>query len=287
MKSPIENQSGLSEGELIKAQYGDGGLNLKLRWQVYKHAQRPLDIISDVIGKSNIETSDSLLDVGCNDGEFLDTIRMKGHLGKLVGLDVSKSPLQFGNQRQKNHNSDIQYINGSAEELPLSTDSFDTATTLFTLYHVANPEKALKEIRRVVKPNGSVIVSTSGAKNKILHRAFERLIANELNVEPPKIFNSGFTTEIAQRVLPYFFDVKHRIDHLTDMKISTTTQMGDYVLSLMSMRTAFAPVPSKDAYSEALDRIGNGLIHTQKNNPELKLIDSIDRTYYICKNNKK
>ena len=63
--------------------------------------------------------------------------------------------------------------------------------------------------------------------------------------------------------------------------------MGDYFLSLMSMRTAFTPVPSRDAYIEALDRIGHGLINYHNNGLELMLIDSIDRTYYICKNNKK
>jgi len=49
---------------------------------------------------------------------------------------------------------------GSAESLPFPNESFDTATMLEVIEHLKNPEKALQEIKRILKPGGQVIIST-------------------------------------------------------------------------------------------------------------------------------
>lgn len=285
--SPEIDHLKIKGGEIVDHQYKqDIGLNVKLRWQVYKNATEPLDIIDDVIGASGIDNNAALLDVGCNDGEMLDRLRIAKHVGKLVGLDISQLPLSLGHQRQLRHSSDIQYANGTAENLPFITNSFDGALSLFTLYHVPDHQQALQEIKRVVKNDGTVIISTSGENNKMLHRAFEKAIAKSIGAEPPTMFCSGFTSEYASAILPKFFTINKKIDHITEMEITTRQQIYDYIGSLSSMRTAFNPAPASKQYNEILKGLQDKLINANNENSKFKLIDSIDRTYYICKNDK-
>jgi SAM-dependent methyltransferase len=58
------------------------------------------------------------------------------------------------------------HLRGNVENLPLKNASFDTVVCLEMLEYVTDPQKALSEIRRVLKPDGTLILSTP-----FLHRA--------------------------------------------------------------------------------------------------------------------
>ena len=54
---------------------------------------------------------------------------------------------------------------GDATELPFGDASFDTVIAMHMLYHVADQERAIAEFRRVLKPGGSLVVTTNGVDN--------------------------------------------------------------------------------------------------------------------------
>lgn len=60
---------------------------------------------------------------------------------------------------------DAKYIIGNVKAMPFEDDSFDTVVDTFGLEYVCEPEKALKEMRRVCKKNGRILVLAHGLSN--------------------------------------------------------------------------------------------------------------------------
>jgi SAM-dependent methyltransferase len=80
-----------------------------------------------------------VLDVGSGQGALQDLVI------DFTGLDISSTAARFYHK---------PFVVGSATELPFPDDSFDAVWTIDVLEHVPQPEKALSEIRRVLRPDG-------------------------------------------------------------------------------------------------------------------------------------
>jgi len=89
----------------------------------------------------------NLLDIGCQKGEFLYFMEKKGWLGK--GVDFSPNlPNLFG--------LDIYY--GKLEDAEFRSNLFDLITLWAVLEHVYHPKEMLREINRLLKPEGTVVL---------------------------------------------------------------------------------------------------------------------------------
>jgi len=101
-----------------------------------------------------LEPGHSLLDVGCGPGtitvEFADRLAP----GRVVGLDAAAEVIARASSEF--HRENLEFIVGSAYELPFDDDTFDVVHTHQTLQHVADPVAVLREMRRVAKPGGIV-----------------------------------------------------------------------------------------------------------------------------------
>ncbi len=86
-----------------------------------------------------------VLDVGCGDRPYEDLLRSAA---EIVGFDVRGNP-----------HADLH---GSIDALPVEDASFDVVLCLQVLEHVPDPAKAVRELRRVVRPGGRVLLSTHG-----------------------------------------------------------------------------------------------------------------------------
>jgi ubiquinone/menaquinone biosynthesis C-methylase UbiE len=124
--------------------------NLKIRQQT--HAKytigQPLEPWLDA--QLALETNAALLDVGTATGAFPIRLRQAGHLGRLVGIDLSSGMIELA----KAQNTNVEFLVADAMALPFPDSSFDVVTARHMLYHVPDIQKALLEIRRVLKPNG-------------------------------------------------------------------------------------------------------------------------------------
>lgn len=102
---------------------------------------------------SHIEKGQSVLDVGCYDGYYTQKLREHGY--EVIGLDSLKPIIDIARKEDTSGN----YVHGFAEELPFKDDIFDVGLYSHILHHVFNPEAALSEARRVIKPKGKIIVA--------------------------------------------------------------------------------------------------------------------------------
>lgn len=97
-----------------------------------------------------------VLDVGCNSGEMMKLLRdVKGCT--VVGVDVSANALKIARKKK------LKVFNASAENLPFPDESFDVVVLREVLVHIHEPVKALKEIRRVLRPKGFLLGSAPHA----------------------------------------------------------------------------------------------------------------------------
>ena len=92
------------------------------------------------------------IDIGCGEGYNTRLLAQKG--AKLKAVDIAENFIQKAIEAEKENPLGIEYIVASATELPFEKDQFDFATSFMCLMDIPNPEKALLEAYRVLKPNG-------------------------------------------------------------------------------------------------------------------------------------
>jgi len=96
----------------------------------------------------------SVLDLGCGNGRLAQFIIPDAR--EYVGIDLSDSILAF--EVPVNEAEKVRLIRGSIEDLPLFDRSADVIVCWGALHHVADPQAAIREIKRVVKPNGAILL---------------------------------------------------------------------------------------------------------------------------------
>lgn len=272
----------------VLQEYGTS-LNPAMRFEFYKYAYPSIDPEDLIRERLNLNGSESILDVGCSNGAMLEALRNSGHTGKLIGIDIAFSLFAASVSSRERHpslNPSIDFMVGNAEDVPLADDSVDISSALFMLYH-CNPKKALMELKRVTKPGGTIVVSTSGPDNKIWHRAFEKLIAEKLGSTPSPRFNSAFDTNVADLLLPQLFPPE-AIEHIphrgvVDLsnKPENTANREAFSASLLTMKDSMKPLPKYVEWKQTESLIWE-LIDRTVNQEDL--YEYIERDYYFCKN---
>lgn len=98
-----------------------------------------------------------VLDLGCADGVFTKEILTKTHASKIIGLDVVASSVKWARKHWKKY-KEMSFVVGDAHKLKYKDSEFDAVFALEVLEHVYEPEKVLREIKRVLKPGGYAIL---------------------------------------------------------------------------------------------------------------------------------
>ena len=97
-----------------------------------------------------------VLDAACGEG-YGSRLMHDWGAASVVGVDISETAVQTAEKIFGNKN--VKYIAHDVEELPFPDHSFDVVVSLETIEHLSNPSIFLKELRRVLKKNGTAIIS--------------------------------------------------------------------------------------------------------------------------------
>jgi len=117
-----------------------------------------------LIERSGIKRGMHVLDLGCGSGAFTPFIaRTVGVKGKVYALDVQADMLkQLERKLSKPENRDIRnikLIEGNAYELPFENNSLDLVNMVTVLQEIPDRDRALQEVRRVLKRGGFLAVT--------------------------------------------------------------------------------------------------------------------------------
>ncbi len=116
--------------------------------------------VTEIVSRNNPK---QILDIATGTGD-LALMMSQVNPDKIIGLDISAGMLGVGKQKvaKANLSDKIEMIVGDSENMPFHDDTFDAITVSFGVRNFANLDKGLKEVRRVLKPNGTfVILETS------------------------------------------------------------------------------------------------------------------------------
>ena len=107
-----------------------------------------------------INQNNTILDIGCGGGKTVNTLARMATEGKTYGIDYSEVSVAVATSANKRFidAGRVEILHGSVEFLPFPDDLFDLVTAVESYYFWPDLVNNLKEIRRVLKPGGSVIL---------------------------------------------------------------------------------------------------------------------------------
>lgn len=96
-----------------------------------------------------------ILDTGTGTGDFIEVLKEVFPKAKITGIDPNTESLQEAAIKYP----ELTFAEMNAEKLEFTDNSFDLASISMALHHLPDIQKSLKEMQRVVKPGGWIIVN--------------------------------------------------------------------------------------------------------------------------------
>ncbi|HET6477535.1 MAG TPA: methyltransferase domain-containing protein [Dehalococcoidales bacterium] len=117
-----------------------------------------------IIARSGIEPGMTVMELGCGSGAYTTYVaRVVGEKGEVYAVDVQSAMLrQLEQKLARAENQDIRNVElkeASAYELPFADDFFDLVYMVTVLMEIPDRGRALREVKRVLKPGGTLAVT--------------------------------------------------------------------------------------------------------------------------------
>jgi SAM-dependent methyltransferase len=202
-------------------------------------------------------------DVGCGNGLDLRQLVPEGRCRHAIGVDLSPGMLRT--LEPLRGSGRLTLIRADAQQLPLRADSTDVGLAMHMLYHVPDIRAAIRELRRVVKPGGTVLASANSAGtlaevHGLLDVAVSELLGHPVRALP----EPRFTTENGAALLQEAFSgvTLHARD--TVLAFPSAQPVADYLSSIREpiQRTVGEPFDFDAALDTITARVGQ-VIHDQ------------------------
>jgi SAM-dependent methyltransferase len=105
----------------------------------------------------------TVLDVGCNTG--YGAVRLAAHAARVVGVDVSPAAIEEARGRAGADRVEFLVVDGV--RLPFEDETFDVVVSFQVIEHIAQPLAYLREIRRVLRRQGTALFTTPNASFRL------------------------------------------------------------------------------------------------------------------------
>jgi ubiquinone/menaquinone biosynthesis C-methylase UbiE len=185
-----------------------------------------------------------VLDVGCGTGDDVRKVAsLVGPSGRVVGVDVSCAMIDESRKRASGSGLPVEFVLGNAYSLEFPDESFDRARADRLFVHLPEPERALAEMVRVLRPGGRVVVSDPDCDTifvdspqcettrKVIHSVCDRSGSGKVGRELPRLFrHAGLSNiECEPRVLTMDLSLMHRLfdGHLADPAVAAMFGPGE------------------------------------------------------------
>jgi ubiquinone/menaquinone biosynthesis C-methylase UbiE len=135
------------------------------RWSDYLHASFAM-----TLEQMSGLPAERVLDVACGTGQLLELLAERTDQSELVGVDRVPAMLDVAKQRLGERAS---FLEGEAQHLPFEDAHFQLVTSTNALHYFPDANGALREIRRVICPDGNLIITDwcrSYVSMKLLNR---------------------------------------------------------------------------------------------------------------------
>jgi len=234
---------------LVGTQYKTDA-NLAARQSIYAYQRPRHDITRLVIDLAILAGGELIADVGCGNGAYLAELAGRGHAGPVLGLDLSPGMLRAARGRAPEAGLAVT----DAAALPMADGAVDVALAMHMLYHVPEPAAAVRELRRVTRPGGRVLVALNGDDHL---RELRDAVGDSLPGAGTHLASQHerLTLDAGERLLAGSFGSVTRHDFTAELVVPDPGPLARYVLSTRVAQ--YVPEPG-DLVASVLDRLSAG-----------------------------
>jgi SAM-dependent methyltransferase len=171
----------------------------------------------------------SLLDAGCGDGRYFHVIAADPPTERLVGCDISERILATARETAARVGLSPELVRANIESLPFEDESFDVVLCTQVLEHLLSPGEGVRELARVLRPGGVLLLSVDHARNTVTRVLYAPRLAvvgalGLRNRHAPVLFpEHRFQVDELERTLT---DARLVVDHLETFRFSVPPPLG-------------------------------------------------------------
>ena len=256
-KAP-ENNAGINNSAAVERQYGTADkLNARIRIHS-RYSTNKQGLGNWIMSQYRIRDGMSVLELGCGTGGMWagrgETIR---RCGRFVLSDLSEGMLDTAKETLRGE-AGIEYRVIDIQDIPFADHEFDAVIANMMLYHVPDLQKGLREVKRVLKPDGTFYCATYGENGMMEYIC--RLFA-DYHIQ--NHVNDNFTLQNGEEKLRPFFSDIVRLLYEDSLEVTDAEDMADYIFSLAGM-TDLRKIPREEVRSVLERNMPDGILHVPK-----------------------
>jgi SAM-dependent methyltransferase len=247
--------------------------NLAARQSIYAYQRPRIDLAARVLDLAEPGPSGTIVDIGCGNGLYLVELARRGFGGRVLGIDLSPGMLAAARDRLNGTGAASGAANGAAASgvdastsgpgasiaspdgaptgpppvvalasanataLPLRDGAADLAFAMHMLYHVPDPADALRELRRVTRPGGRVVIGLNGTGHL---RELRAAIAASRGIAP-EAMGERVRLDDGEAMARSFFPEVTRHDFVAELHVPSPDLIVGYVRSMSGTSQGAAP----------------------------------------------
>lgn len=201
---------------------------------------------------------DTATELGCGTGDmWKDKEAMIASCSKLVLSDFSAGMVKVSKETVGIHDN-VEYQVIDIQDIPFGDETFDIVIANMMLYHVPDLDRAISEVRRVLKKGGKFYCATYGE-----HGITEYLtkLFSKYGIEDS--INKNFTLQNGDEILGKFFSKVEKLEYVDSLRVTEVDDMVEYIYSLSCMMP-LRNVPKQDIKNILLQHTSDGILNVPK-----------------------
>ena len=168
-----------------------------------------------------------LLELGCGNGKLWQENRIDLRNREIFLSDISEGMVE---EVRNKLGSDFNCIVADAEKIPFKDSYFDTIIANHVLFYLNDLNLGIKEISRVLKPNGILYCSTYGKNHMIEITEIVQSFDSRINLSNYSLYDI-FGLENGESILKKYFSSVSRFDYQDSLEITEIKPLIDYIMS--------------------------------------------------------
>ncbi len=252
------NEGGINDREAVEKQYGTAD-KLNIRQSIHsRYSTNRQGFGNWIFSHYRIKDGMSVLELGCGGGNMWagrgEVIR---RCGRFVLSDISEGMLEQAKETLRGRTG-IEYRVIDIQDIPFADREFDAVIANMMLYHVPDLQKGLREVKRVMKTDGTFYCATYGENGMMAYigglfgdSRFRRGI------------NGNFTLQNGEEKLRGVFSDVRRLLYEDSLEVTRAEDMADYIFSLEGMAD-LRRLPRKEVLSVLEKHMTDGVLRVPK-----------------------